>query len=462
MKTRENELLFISVFIDLLLLNGIFFLLFLTVFHTTSFTEPGTYFAFLALNLARILSFFILRKQVIYFKKGFRPRFYRMLKRAVLFIFLVALIYLPMCGTFNVSPCPLMLSSVFTFLFLKLGFNYTYFHLVKRRVKYSSRKRKVLLLGDNEVMTLIRKMIKINPQLNFWYEDTYITNATSDCEKVYADLEEKVLRDGVQVMFIAVDKVDDEFAGCWNLRELLRNCNRWGVRLFLVPKVAPDPDEDLKIDKLNHLLIYNPQRIPLDIAENQIKKRLFDMLFAGAFIVFVLSWLFPLMALIIKLSSRGPVLFIQPRTGINNRTFNCYKFRSMRVNGEAHQKQATADDPRITGIGRFMRRTNIDELPQFFNVLLGDMSVVGPRPHMLAHTELFTREVENYLVRHYVKPGITGWAQVNGFRGETRELWQIEKRVQYDHEYIRNWSFDWDFVIVWKTMFSLKAFRNAA
>lgn len=174
-----------------------------------------------------------------------------------------------------------------------------------------------------------------------------------------------------------------------------------------------------------------------------------------------MSWLFPLIALIVKLSSRGPVLFVQPRTGINNRTFQCYKFRSMRVNSDAHKVQATKNDPRITAIGRLMRRTNIDELPQFINVFWGDMSIVGPRPHMLAHTELFAREVDNYLVRHYVKPGITGWAQVNGYRGETKEHWQIEKRVQYDHEYIRNWTFDWDFVIVWKTIFCLKAFKNA-
>lgn len=462
MKTRENELLFISVLIDLLLLNGIFFLLFLTVFHNRSFNDPGIYFVFLILNLARVFSFILLRKQVIYFKKGFRPRFYRMLKRSGLFLLLISLFYIPIHGLFDCKPFILLFTVAAIFLVSKLAFNYIYFRLVKRRVQYSTRVRKVLLLGDNEVMDNIRHVIKYNPQMSYWYEGSYTTEGVRDCEAAFAELEHKVVSDGVQVMFIAVDKVTDEYAGCWNLKELQRNCSRWGVRLFFVPAVAPDEKEDLKVDRLGNILIFNPQRIPLDIAENQIKKRLFDIAFSGAFIIFVLSWLFPLMAFVIKITSRGPVLFIQPRTGINNRTFNCYKFRSMRVNGDAHKKQATADDPRITAIGRFMRRTNIDELPQFFNVLLGDMSVVGPRPHMLAHTELFTREVENYLVRHYVKPGITGWAQVNGFRGETRELWQIEKRVQYDHEYIRNWSFDWDFVIVWKTLFSIKAFRNAA
>lgn len=462
MKTRENQLLILSVFVDLLLLNGIFFLLFLTVFQSYSFTEPGVYLSFLILNLARITSYTIVHKSIIYYKKGFRPRFNRMLTRSVVFITLLVFIAIPVHTTLTCQLESLVVASALTFLILKFLFNYSYYKMVKRRMKYSSRMRKVLLLGSNKVMKTIRDIIKFNPQLNYKFEGIYEVNDKLGCDVVYADLENRVLDEGIQVMFIAVEKVDSESAGCFNLKELQRYCSRWGVRLFFVPSVAPAKEDDIKIDRMKDTLIYNPQRIPLDISENQIKKRLFDLAFSSLFIIFVLSWLFPLIALIIKLSSKGPVLFIQPRTGINNRTFSCYKFRSMKVNGEAHKKQATKDDPRITAIGRFIRRTNIDELPQFFNVLWGDMSVVGPRPHMLAHTELFTREVENYLVRHYVKPGVTGWAQINGFRGETRELWQIEKRVQYDHEYIRNWSFDWDFVIVWKTMFSLKAFSNAA
>jgi putative colanic acid biosynthesis UDP-glucose lipid carrier transferase len=461
MKTRENELLFISVVVDLLLLNSIFFVLFLTVFQSYSFDEPGIYVSFLSLNLARLASYFIIQRRIIYHKKGFRPRFNRMLKRSGVFLTLIIIIPIPVCEIYSFWPGVLLVASAFIFLILKFGFNYLYYRLVKQRVKYSSRAKKVLLLEKTPLMRDLKKVINFNPALNYKYIATYARVDGKSNEMVYAELEKRVLVDGVQVMFIAVNEVEDETAGPWNLAELLFHCNRWGVRLYYVPKLPPTKKDELKVDRLNGFTIFNPQRIPLDEPENQIKKRLFDVAFASLFIIFVLSWLFPIIALIIKLTSRGPVLFIQPRTGINNRTFQCYKFRSMEVNKEAHEKQATKNDPRITAIGRFMRRTNIDELPQFINVLWGDMSVVGPRPHMLAHTELFSKEVENYLVRHYVKPGVTGWAQVNGFRGETSEKWQIEKRVQYDHEYIRNWSFDWDFVIVWKTTFSLKAFQNA-
>lgn len=461
MKTRENELLFISVVVDLLLLNGMLLLLYFGVFQAYSFGDPDLLFPFLALNVARIASYFIIRKHIIYPKKGFRPRFVRMLQRSGAFLLLLIVLFFFFDNQLSGATYALVISTALLFLISKFSFNYFYYSMVKERISYSNRVRKVLLLGENEVMSSVRDIINFNPALNFRYVGSYPTTETTDCQAAYDELSERVLHEGLQVMFIAVDRIDDEQAGCWNLRELLLHCNRWGVRLYYVPTVKPEKTDDIKFDQINGHIIYNPQRIPLDLAENQIKKRLFDIAFSGFVVIFILSWLYPIIALIIKLNSRGPVLFIQPRTGINNRTFQCYKFRSMRLNGESHKRQATKDDPRITAVGRFLRRTNLDELPQFMNVLWGDMSVVGPRPHMLAHTELFSREVHNYLVRHYVKPGLTGWAQVNGFRGETKELWQIEKRVQFDHEYIRNWTFDWDFVIVWKTIFSLKAFKNA-
>jgi len=170
--------------------------------------------------------------------------------------------------------------------------------------------------------------------------------------------------------------------------------------------------------------------------------------------------LFPIIAILIKLSSKGPVFFVQKRTGFNKKTFNCVKFRSMNVNNQANCMQAKPNDSRITSIGQFLRKTNLDELPQFFNVFLGHMSVVGPRPHMLRHTAEYSGLIDHYLVRHYVKPGVTGWAQINGYRGETNELWKMQKRVDYDMEYIENWNFWWDISIIWKTIFSINAYKN--
>ena len=161
--------------------------------------------------------------------------------------------------------------------------------------------------------------------------------------------------------------------------------------------------------------------------------------------------LLPFIAIIIKRQSPGPIFFRQRRTGLDGREFWCWKFRSMHVNSTADSQQATKDDPRKFPFGDFMRKTNIDELPQFWNVLRGDMSIVGPRPHMLAHTEQYDRLIDKYMVRHFVKPGITGWAQVTGFRGETRELWQMEGRVERDIWYIQHWSFWLDLRIIWLT-----------
>ena len=171
--------------------------------------------------------------------------------------------------------------------------------------------------------------------------------------------------------------------------------------------------------------------------------------------------MFPIIALIIKLDSKGPVFFKQKRTGIDNNMFSCLKFRTMQVNTNADNMQAVANDSRISRVGAILRKYNMDELPQFINVLLGQMSVVGPRPHMLMHTDQYSALINYYKVRHYVKPGVTGWAQVNGFRGLTDELWKMEKRVDYDMDYLKNWSFSWDIKIIYLTVFGKDTFKNA-
>lgn len=181
-------------------------------------------------------------------------------------------------------------------------------------------------------------------------------------------------------------------------------------------------------------------------------KRAFDVALAVFVLSLLLSWLGPLLALLIRLESPGPILFRQLRTGCRGRPFYCLKFRSMRINSEADRLQACRGDARITRIGAFMRRTNLDELPQFINVLLGEMSVVGPRPHMLFHTEFYSHAIDNFMVRHCVCPGITGWAQVNGFRGETKELSAMENRVSADLWYLQNWSLALDARIVGRTI----------
>jgi exopolysaccharide biosynthesis polyprenyl glycosylphosphotransferase len=193
------------------------------------------------------------------------------------------------------------------------------------------------------------------------------------------------------------------------------------------------------------------KRAPLSVAE-QALKRAFDVLAAGLGII-LLSPLLLTSVLLIKLDSKGPVLFTQTRNGFNGRSFRIFKFRTMSVLEDgAHIRQATRDDPRVTSVGRWLRRTSIDELPQLFNVLGGSMSLVGPRPHAVAHNTEYERVVANYAFRYHVKPGISGWAQVNGFRGETSTVDLMEKRVEFDLWYVSNWSFWLDVRILWKTL----------
>ena len=201
---------------------------------------------------------------------------------------------------------------------------------------------------------------------------------------------------------------------------------------------------------------------PLSNWESQIKKRTFDIVFSVLFLCTIFPFLYIIFGSIIKLTSKGKVFFKQKRTGLDGKTFHCWKFRTMRQSDDADTKQATRDDDRITKIGAFLRRTNIDEMPQFINVLQGKMSVVGPRPHMVAHTAMYSERINCYMIRHIVKPGITGWAQVNGFRGETKRLEDMYGRVEKDIWYIENWSFGLDIKIIFMTVYNmLKGEKNA-
>ena len=238
------------------------------------------------------------------------------------------------------------------------------------------------------------------------------------------------------------------------ITDLMEYCERNTIRF----RVIPSADSFIPVVQTGNLEFHGSVPVsklrhePLDNRWSRMAKRAFDIVFSLGVIVFVLSWLIPVLALAVKLSSKGPVFFKQTRLGEGKKKFSCYKFRSMRMNKEADSKQATKNDPRVTKVGAFLRKSNLDEMPQFFNVLLGQMSVVGPRPHPLKLNDQFRDIIDKYMVRHFVRPGITGWAQVNGFRGETRTPELMEKRVDLDVWYLENWSFTLDLKIVVKTV----------
>lgn len=236
---------------------------------------------------------------------------------------------------------------------------------------------------------------------------------------------------------------------------LIHYCLNNLVHFYSLPNVSNYMHHRMYFNVLGDVPYFSFFRDPLTQVENRIVKRTFDIVFSLTFLCTIFPFVFVIVAIITKITMPGPIFFRQKRNGLNDKEFYCLKFRSMKVNADADKLQATKDDPRKTKWGNIMRKTNIDELPQFINVLMGDMSIVGPRPHMVLHTEKYSKLINLYMVRHFVKPGITGWSQVTGYRGETKDISQMEGRVRGDIWYIEHWSFWLDLYIIFRTVYNV-------
>jgi Undecaprenyl-phosphate glucose phosphotransferase len=322
-------------------------------------------------------------------------------------------------------------------------------------------KRKVLIVGDNTPGRQLANYFEKNK--SFYSLTGIFDNKTlSDNNGLYKGKLESCIdfaaKNHVNYIYSTIFPDEDE-----HILELKNVAENNCIHMLFVGKNKPPVDNRYyRIHFIEAMPVMSLRAEPLLRQRNILRKRVFDIVFSAIVILLLMSWLTPLIAILIKLSSKGPIFFVQQRSGKDNKPFWCYKFRSMRVNDNSDTHQATRGDSRITRIGAFMRKTSIDELPQFFNVLIGNMSIVGPRPHMLKHTEEYSAIIDKYLVRHYLKPGITGWAQVNGYRGETINVALMEKRVEYDIAYMENWSLMQDVKIVFMTIINvLKGEENA-
>ncbi|MDX2304543.1 MAG: exopolysaccharide biosynthesis polyprenyl glycosylphosphotransferase [Microscillaceae bacterium] len=250
-------------------------------------------------------------------------------------------------------------------------------------------------------------------------------------------------------------------------QSLIADLSQFADQHFIYFRIATDSDplvqktSEVNTYYFNDVPVMSVRKEPLASRFNQGLKRAFDIAFSLAVLAILIPFVFPIIALAIRLESRGPIFFLQDRPGRKNKLFKCWKFRSMTVNNSTEQ-QATKNDKRITKVGAFLRKTSLDELPQFINVLLGDMSVVGPRPNMIKQLEYYSQVIDNYSFRHFVTPGITGWAQVNGFRGETQTDDLMAKRVELDIKYMQAWSFWLDIKIIFLTVWNIvKGEENA-
>lgn len=311
--------------------------------------------------------------------------------------------------------------------------------MLKRLRKLGYNTRKVTFVGADEELQRLHWKLMSNPTYGYKLYSSYMS--VCDFASLLSHPDNLLLGDE---LYLCVPRREREV-----IERTASLCHHRMVKFYYVPTA----DEKLNLHSvlLDDIEVMATFTSPLEEPLNRLLKRVADILLSILFLIPTVI-LLPVIAFIIKRQSPGPVFFRQQRTGLDGRSFYCYKFRSMHVNADADRLQATRNDPRLFPFGSFMRKTNIDELPQFWNTLVGNMSIVGPRPHMLAHTEQYDKLIDKYMVRHFVKPGITGWAQVTGFRGETSELWQMEGRVERDIWYIQNWSFWLDLRIIWLTV----------
>lgn len=313
--------------------------------------------------------------------------------------------------------------------------------------------RKVVIFGTNEFGKKLAEVLGKDVSMGYKVEGFF------DIQKNQLDLQAPYLGDLSHLTnYLGKEKIDELYV-CMDtvskevMQTLIVLSEKYMVRIKFIPNFHQfTQSKKIDVAFYDSIPVIKIRSEPLENPFMQLLKRLFDVVFSLALIILIFPWLFPIIMLAIKISSPGPIFFSQERSGENNTTFTCFKFRTMRVNEHSDSKQAMRKDPRITKVGAFLRKTNLDEFPQFFNVFAGSMSVVGPRPHMLKHTEKYSELLSNYLVRHYSKPGITGWAQVNGYRGETKELIEMQKRVEFDIYYIENWNFFLDMKIIIRTL----------
>ncbi len=322
--------------------------------------------------------------------------------------------------------------------------------------------KKVLILGYNETALKLASYLDqdfINMNLKGFVEDRQNINELTPYP-VLADRKDviKIANQlNVEEIFSTLDPSQNNF-----LSQLINEANNNCIRIKIVPDLSYFFSKPVVVNYLRDLPILSPRSEPLEDIGNQVKKRFLDLVVSFMVIIFILSWMIPLIALLIIIESRGPVFFIQQRTGKNNRPFKCLKFRSMFLNNNADKVQAIKNDSRITKVGKVLRKTSLDEFPQFINVFKGEMSLVGPRPHMLKHTDEYSKIVNQFMIRHFSKPGITGWAQINGFRGEITDPRQIKLRVENDIWYLEKWNIWLDIKIIFLTVYKVfKGDKNA-
>ena len=373
----------------------------------------------------------------------------KLVKQGILFL-LVVIAFFPFDKTALFSGRAIAIFMSCSFILIS-GFKYIlFYYLRKYRLVTGSNYRNAVIIGYTPEAIKLKELFETRNEfgyrfLGYFSDKKSNANITGKVDQI----KEFVLLHKVDEIYCSLNEISNE-----QLKDLVEFTDEYRKTIKFIPDSNAIFSKNLKIDYYEFFPVLSLQRTLLHDPITKSFKRLIDIIFSLFVLIFLLSWLVPVLAILIKLESRGPIFFKQGRPGIEEKEFFCFKFRSMKINKTTEQ-EASKNDPRVTKIGRFIRKTSIDEMPQFLNVLMGQMSVVGPRPHLWSQNRAYGNKIKKYMVRHYVKPGITGLAQVRGFRGEIESDEDMINRIKYDVFYIENWSLILDLKIIAQTVINI-------
>ncbi|RPA66503.1 exopolysaccharide biosynthesis polyprenyl glycosylphosphotransferase [Cyclobacteriaceae bacterium YHN15] len=444
---------FDKVFPWLFVLGDILVMSFAIIFTSLLMDQPGKYngpdFSYFSVFIMVWMVVTVLRKDYKWERTSrYEKLFSKLLGSLAWFLVILAILWVPKLMEANRLLFFGTLSSSL-FLFVAVYRIATFLVLKKYRSKgYNF--RNAVILGKSEIGKKLANVLNRRKDFGIRFIGHFdFNNEIAKSKESLRSFFEEFLTQKIDIIYI------NEMTDPKVIKKLIDFADEHYIKVKVIPGDALQLEQNLSFSRYGELFVINVNEIPLDNLFNRFLKRVFDVFFSLLVTVFILSWLIPLVGLLIKLESKGPIFFIQERNGVNNKVFKCLKFRSMTPNDYADYKQAVKNDPRVTRIGTFLRRISLDEMPQFLNVLMGDMSIVGPRPHTVPMNKVFKSQIDKYNSRHQIKPGITGLAQVKGFRGEIENPFQIRSRFKLDYFYIKNWSIWLDLKICFNTFHEL-------
>lgn len=373
----------------------------------------------------------------------------KLVKQFSLFL-LVVIAFFPFAKTAIFSGKAIAIFITLSFVIILTFKYFLFFYLKKYRIVTGSNFRNAVIIGYTPEAIRLKEVFENRKDYGYRFYG-FFSDKKQNPEILgkIDELKKYTIENKIDEIYCSLNEISNE-----KLKELVEFADDNKKAIKFIPDTKEIFSKNLKVDYYELFPVLSLQKTQLHNPLIKGFKRAFDVVFSLCVIVFILSWLIPVLAILIKLESKGPVFFKQGRPGLDEEEFFCYKFRSMQVNGFT-EKEASKNDPRVTRMGKLMRKTSMDELPQFFNVLLGDMSVVGPRPHLWSQNKAYASKIKKYMVRHYVKPGITGLAQVKGFRGEIETEEDMVNRIKLDVFYIENWSIIMDLKIIFQTVINI-------